>query len=326
MLSEQGLARVIAALRRAQAMERPRLLDIRRYLLNDACDIYVPAKATKEYKMLVDQARFNVMPIVVKSVAQNLFVDGYRPTDETGRAPSSDNSPIWDKVWQANRMDARQGGIHRAALTYGYSYATVLPGEPAPVITPWSPLRCTALYEDPVNDEWPIFAMTVDQPELLTPGRRQDPSILAVIGPVKVRVYDTTHVYTMNVNVGSDLIEPTVVEGLGVTPVVRYLDEIDSDGLSLGKIEPLLPVQRQLNQTTFSLLMTQQYSSFRQRWATGMARKSRGTPLSTRSGRTTRPTADLATSRRATSAVTSTAEIRPCSTSPPPPRSHPTTC
>jgi hypothetical protein len=33
----------------------------------------------------------------------------------------------------------------------------------------------------------------------------------------------------------------------------------------------MLPAQRQLNQTTFGLLMAQQYAAFKQRWVTGMA-------------------------------------------------------
>jgi len=271
-LDQSGLQRVIAALRRAREMEWPRLALIRRYMLNQACDIYVPKEATDEYKMLVDQARFNVMPLVVTAVAQNLFVDGYRPTGENGRSPSADNSPIWDAVWQANRMDARQAALYRGALTYGTSYATVLPGSPAPKITPWSPLRLTALYEDPVNDEWPKYAMTVDQPDVLT-GQKLDPNISAIVGPVTVRIYDSTHVYTLRIDIAASTVTPMSASehGLGVTPVVRYLDQLDLDGCSLGKVEPLLPAQRQLNQTTFSLLMTQQYAAFRQRWATGMA-------------------------------------------------------
>ena len=260
-------------------MEFARLANIRRYMLNEACDLYVPAEATKEYRMLVDQARFNVMPLVVTAVAQNLFVDGYRPTGPDGRAPLSENSEIWDKVWQANRMDARQASLYRAAVTYGFGLRHRPPRrppgteEPTAKITPWSPLRLTALYDDPVNDEWPMFAMTVDQPHLMTtPGRQiTDPSIQAVIGPTTVKVYDRWFVYTLRVDMTTDVVTNVEEHGLGVCPVVRFVDEFDTDGASLGKVEPLLPAQRQLNQTTFSLLMTQQYSSFRQRWATGMA-------------------------------------------------------
>jgi hypothetical protein len=52
---------------------------------------------------------------------------------------------------------------------------------------------------------------------------------------------------------------------------VRYLDSYSDEDLPPGKVWPLLPAQRQANQTTFSLLMAQQYAIFRQRWVTGMS-------------------------------------------------------
>nr|WP_240981175.1 phage portal protein [Streptomyces sp. N502] len=218
---------------------------------NKVNDIYVPQKATQEYRRLVDQSRFNVLPLVVTQLAQALYVDGYRPSGEV------DNSPVWDAVWQPNRMDARQGGLYRAAIQYGVSYALALPGAPVPVITPLSPRRCTALYKDPMMDEWPEMALVRQRGNRYT-------------------LYDSVGKYPVTVEQDSDTItldkgEQPKVHGLGVCPVVRFLDSYDDlDDGPMGKVEPLLPVQRQLNQTTYSLLMAQQYAAFRQRWVTGM--------------------------------------------------------
>src|SRR5690606_22676488 len=68
------------------------------------------------------------------------------------------------RIWQANGFDSRQIAVHRAALAYGYSYVTVLPGElpngePMPVMRGVSPRRMLAFYEDPVEDDWPAIAM-----------------------------------------------------------------------------------------------------------------------------------------------------------------------
>ena len=54
--------------------------------------------------------------------------------------------------------------------------------------------------------------------------------------------------------------------------MVRFLHDIDLDGEMdvSGVAEPLIPLQDQINTTTFNLLMSQQYASFRQRWVTGM--------------------------------------------------------
>ncbi|WP_425566249.1 phage portal protein, partial [Sporichthya brevicatena] len=125
--------------------QRQRLATIHAYMTNRKQDIYVPRSASREYRALVDQARFNVLPLVVSTVAQALYVDGYRQTGPDGLAVSSANADVWDKVWQPNRMDARQAALYRAALTYGWSYCLVEPGEPVPVLTPYSPRDAVAI-------------------------------------------------------------------------------------------------------------------------------------------------------------------------------------
>lgn len=257
------IKQAVEMLRNTRAKEQSRLERIARFLHDSVtgatAGVYVPRRANREYRLLVDQARFNVLDLVVTAVAQNLYVEGFRPTGENGRAPSPDNAPIWNAVWQPNRMDARQAGLYRNAIAYGVSYAVVLPGDTAPAIMPVSARRMTVLYADPANDEWPQLAMEVDN--VRTVERRK---------VMTVRLYDEAAVYTLET---TDQMDPQVLEveqhDLGVTPVVRFRDQYDLD-VSPGKVEPLIPVQQQINQTTFGLAMALQYSAFRQRWATGM--------------------------------------------------------
>lgn len=263
VLQARELYEVVGELRREREAEQGRLSKISSFLhdrhVGGEAGVYVPRRATNEYKMIVEQARFNVLDLVVTAVAQNLFVDGFRPTGPNGRAPTADNAPIWDLVWQPNRMDARQSSLYRTAITYGTSYTLVLPGDPVPVITPMSPMDLTALYVDPVNDEWPEVAMEFDR-SMLVNGR------MATI----VRVIDNEAIYTLDTtDPGQPAILDVEVHELGVTPVVRFLDRYDLGG-SVGKVEPLIPIQQQLNQTTFGLLMAQQFAAFKQRWVTGM--------------------------------------------------------
>ncbi len=273
-MNAEELGVVVRDLLAQHRKEKPRLDRIADYLANRVVDIYVPRKATQEYQMLVDQARFNVLPLVVKSLAQNLFVDGYRPTGENGRAPTTDNAPIWDTVWQPNRMDARQAMIHRSAIKFGYSYAVVLPGEPAPEITPYSPRKLTAIYDDEVNDEWPRYAMVAHQPPYQPADPTADPLAAKpdVTVGVRLTIYDDQFRYEVIKTEAGWVTKPEVAEhGLGVVPVVRFLDEQDCDEIPPGKVWPLLPTPRPLNQTTLGLLMDQPYAAFKQRWVTGMA-------------------------------------------------------
>lgn len=276
-LTNEELGHVASELLKEYRALRPRLDRIKTYMDNrQRGDIYVPRSATREYRQLVDQARFNVLPLVVSTVAQALFVDGYRPTGADGRVESAENAPIWDKVWQPNRMDARQAALYRAAITYGWSYALVLPGEPAPVITPYGPRDLVACYDDELNDEWPYAAMVVHRRRT----RGDDFARVEVGDGARVTVYDEDYAYEL-VRRGTvwelydedgDEDGGVLEHGLGVVPVVRFLDQIGGDDeIPAGKVEPLLPAQRQLNQTTFNLLMAGQYAAFKQRWVTGMA-------------------------------------------------------
>ena len=238
--------------------EQMRLDRIQRYLCGRHDSVYVPAGARAEYRWLIERAKVNILPLVVTVVAQNMYVDGYRP------AGSDTNAAPW-AIWQANRMDARQHGIHRSVLSYGAAYAVVMPGKPVPVITPFSPRRMTALYADRVNDEWPFFAVE-DRLENTAKGKRR-----------VVRIYDDQARYTLAGQEDGSQLAPDgeqwlMRHDLGVCPVVRYIntEDLDGDGV-VGEVEPLIDSQDQLNMTTFNLLMAQQYAAFRQRWVTGMA-------------------------------------------------------
>ncbi|MFD9949694.1 phage portal protein [Nonomuraea sp. NPDC059023] len=260
-LNQEQAEATVRTLLRLREPEQVRLERIAAYSRGDHSSVYVPKSARDEYHWLRSRAKVNMLQLVVSVVAQNLYVDGYRPTG------SDENSKVW-KFWQANRMDARQHGIHRAALKYGISYATVLPGQPVPVITPMTPRRMTAFYADPANDEWPIYSIEVTSERI----KAADGKLVA---RQLIRLYDNTATWRFTGDIEGRSVRYVSKEDhdLGVCPVVRYVNELnlDEDEAVAGEVEPLIELQDQINSTTFNLLMAQQYSAFRQRWVTGMA-------------------------------------------------------
>ena len=240
--------------------EQRRLDKIAAYVRGQQASVYVPRGARQEYRWLIKRSKVNILPLVITVVAQALYVEGYRP------AKGDENAEPWE-MWQANRLDRRQHGLHRSALKYGAAYNVVLPGElqgkRVPVIRPVSPRRLTAVYEDPVDDEWPLYALEEVIHNVPGGGKKR-----------LVKLYDDTHRYTLDGKVGGKTLEMreggAEEHGLGVCPVVRFLSEDDLDGELCGEVEPLYDLQDQLNMTTFGLLMAQQYAAFRQRWVTGM--------------------------------------------------------
>lgn len=278
-MSASELGRLFDRLVKRHQLERHRLNRIHTWHAGTAEDIYVPTKVTTEYRRLVEQSHLNVLPLVEKTVRQALAVDGYRPTNASGRPLSELSSPAWD-IWQANRMDSRQSVLWGHAIRYGWSYAHVSRGTPHPVVTPWSPRQMTTLWSDSVNDTWPTAAMIVRRP-IDSAGEVRPVDPVDAPGPKhidegsRVTIIDDQYTYEMVNSGGKWLLMPEADwHGFGFVPVIRFPDEEPTydhaDGYATGKIEPLIPAQRQIDQVTYSLAMALQYSAFRQRYVTGM--------------------------------------------------------
>lgn len=245
VMSQKDAVDVAASLDERSDVDEVRLDRIQAYMAGTHESVYVPRAAAREFRWIVQRARVNVLPLVVDTIAQSLFVEGYRPARE------SENAAPWD-IWQANRMDARQSGVHRSALTFGAAYVIGVPGSPSPLLLPRSPQRLTAMYRDAVDDEWPVYA-------------------LEDVGDERYRLYEAGVVHELVEEKGSWSYVRTLEHGFEFCPVVRFLNRYDLDGRVVGEVEPLIPLQDQINFTTFGLLMAQQYAAFRQRWVTGMA-------------------------------------------------------
>lgn len=244
--------------------EQPRLEKIAAYMRGRQASVYVPRGARQEYRWLISRAKVNLLPLVVTVLAQNLFVDGYRPEK------TAENAKAWS-YWQANRMDRGQHGLHRAVAKYGLAYVVGLPGRLAdqsmPLITPKSPRRLTAFYADPVEDEWPVYAVEV-KVENVAPGKQRR-VVLLYDEQFRFRLVGSTESRILQLDTAWDAV---MEHGLGVCPVVRYRggDDLDGDDCVRGEVEPLFDLQDQLNMTTFNMLMAQHYGAFRQRYVSGM--------------------------------------------------------
>lgn len=219
-----------------------------------------PRHSTNEYKELSARAQTPWLGLVVTSVAQALYVEGYRNTT------SRDDSPAWNYAWQANGMDRRQIAVHRAALAYGLSYETVLPGENQlgermPVIRGHSPRRMIAVYDDPAGDDWPHFAM------------QAEPAKVSGAVGYALRVYDEKDVYFLTVDSGGTSIEyiEDREHGVGWCPITRFANLLDLEGRADGEVEPFIPVAGRIDQTVFDRLVVQRFASWIVRTVAGMS-------------------------------------------------------
>jgi hypothetical protein len=215
----------------------------------------IPSSVPNEVRHMAEMARINVCRLVVKVPAQSLFVAGYRVNG------TSEDGEAW-RAWRANRKNATQAALWRAAFAYGTAYDLVLPGDPLPKIRSLSPRNLTVAYGD--DEEWPAYALEVIEPR--TGGRR-------------FRLYDETSVYelveTKDENTGkavprmSNAPDAVATHDAGVCPVVRYRNVVDLDGEHTSELDDIIPLQDQLDFTTFDMLVAQHYAAFRQRYIIG---------------------------------------------------------
>lgn len=235
--------------------------------------VEMPEGSNSTMQHLALKARTNFLPLVVDTFAQNMKVDGLLSSIN----PDNPRSAAWQYAWQANNLDARQTGVHRSALAYGASYVTVLPGDTGPVLKGVSPRQMTAVYQDPVDDDWPMLAVRAD-------------------GDM-IRLYDEEMVYFIGIEsqprsgFGASLMIPTGVQwvylearphGSDRCPVVRFRDRMLLEGEEqYGIVEPLIDIQRRIDETTFGMLVAQYFAAFKQRYVVGWLPKNQAEYLKT---------------------------------------------
>lgn len=229
----------------------------------------IPEGAGDELQDLARLSVLNVLGLVVNAFTMPLSVEGFRSATE------DTNAEVW-KLWQADRMDARQAEIFRPTVTYGCSYTIGLKNE----TRIRSPRQAIAVYVDPQVDLWPIYALEhwVDNSGL-KPVR-------------KGRLYDETHVYPVELGNaglrirridGEEVSRQSIrivynddaeSHGAEVCPVVRHVNDRDAEDLIVGEVAPLIRDQRSLNAANFDRLTVSRFAAFPQKWVIGWSPES----------------------------------------------------
>lgn len=236
--------------------ERQNLDKIDRWVRSDQPSPFVPRGATDEYRQLVARATTPWGDLIVTSVAQTLYVDGWR------RPEDPDDKLGWDLALR-NGWDVRQVAVHRAALTYGYAYGVALPGrddvtgEPVPRIRGVSPREMYAVYADPAEDDWPEYALLVRKHK----------------GGLRLRLHTADQVWEFDADTFGGALtrtkEPSVHD-TGVCPVVRFANRLDLEGRTSGEVEPHIPILGRIDQTVFDRLVVQRFGAWVVRTIAGM--------------------------------------------------------
>lgn len=249
--------------------------ELRRWAVGSAGTPDAPRGAEPEIRHLAQVAKRNVIGMVIDTFAQNLSVVGYRSAQEVQDAEG------WD-LWQRARMDARQGEVHRPAITYGLSYLVLRPlvEDGAVEWLPRSPRQLVALYTHDDVSPWPECAMevwteTVGAMKLLRGALIDEEFVYPVdLGPVRdVHRTKTASLSRIAAVAGIDVEAAyrhrATYDGRPVCPVVRFVNSGDADSGPIGEVEPLIGSQRALNEVNFDRHIVSRFGAFPQKVITG---------------------------------------------------------
>lgn len=228
----------------------------------------MPKSASAEYKELQRRSITPWLGLVVTSIAQALFAEGHR------QPSAGEDSPLWKNLWQPNSLDSRQSAVYRAALTHGLSYVTALPGKnpltgaDAAVIRGSSVKRMAAYYADEAEDDYPEYAIRADLVTKKTSNGSEEKRWI-------VQFYDATSITDLSCDEDGEehwQFHGSRTHGVGVVPVVRFTNNLDLDGETVGEVAPYIPLASRIDQDTFDRLVVQRFSSWKVRYIAGMTK------------------------------------------------------
>lgn len=217
----------------------------------------VPDRARDPFRRMLKQARANWTGLIVEAVAERLHVDGFRLDAESGTG----DADAWN-LWEANELGAESELVHTEALVQGEAYVTVWANPADPQVPLISPERTAemAVERDPQNRRVLAAAVKVFR----------DPWTTDVFGTVYLP--DGIWKYRRPKDSSGQWVEreAMLANPLGVVPVVAFLNRPRLRCGGRSEIEDVLDIQDRINKQIFDRLMASEFSSFRQRWATGM--------------------------------------------------------
>lgn len=217
---------------------------------------HVPATARVEVRQIAKRSIINLMPLLIGVPSQMCFIEGYRVNEEL-------DPPEW-QVFKRSKMASKQTVAFRAALTYGNAFLALEQGDDEQLeMKLLQTANTVAYYHDPVNDAFPVYAMTIrHRPHLERPG------LLVMYDEEAVTYYDWHP--SKSGNDSEFTLRSRWPHKMGKAPIRRLVCQMDDEGTVTGLVGQMIPSQDRVNQTTFDLLVTQTFSSFKVRWASGM--------------------------------------------------------
>jgi hypothetical protein len=225
---------------------------IKKFITLEETMLVIPPKSSPEHAKIAEYAKTPWAKKLVKTRVTRLHVAGIRDT-------SGSNDSIWAS-WKNWRMISKEKAIYFDAITYGESFVEirkVLGNKTIPIVK--NPFSFTAFYglsefSDPLNAEFPDLAM-----------EKMDDDTY--------RVWDESNIYDWKRPEGSSsfILVKTTPHGAKVVPFIRYANDTNSSGQSVGEIKPLISLLLRIQKAAYDSGLINHNNSWNIRYATGLS-------------------------------------------------------
>ncbi|MFG2292067.1 phage portal protein [Streptomyces sp. NPDC048603] len=230
----------------------------------------------REAREWMRDARTNWASLVIDATTERMRVDGFRfgTAQSRGRANRQADDDA-NRIWQENSLDADSGLVHYGALSQRRAFVLVERGDDGrPVLTHETPTQVAVEYEQGSRrrvaaglklwrDDWTgDTRATLWLPDRIHhfTTRRAHPVFAA----------STAELRTWDAWATPDAADGVEANGLGVVPLVPFVNRRNRRPQGFAEHEDVLSVQNRINLSLINLMAAMKYGAFRQRWAAGL--------------------------------------------------------
>jgi hypothetical protein len=228
---------------------------------------WAPREVIDAYRAYLQMSRSNWCRLVVKAPAERLRVTGikFSGTDKG-------DVKAWERYWQGNQLDLQSRLVHDAALVARRGFVLVWPSDDgkAPQITPEHPSQVIVDYAPGCAMKrrygLKLYADPEAKMQYATVWSAQE--VANWEAPWHEGMTTTRWVERFD---DIENIEALAENPVGEVPLVEFVADCDMLREPMGELDGgVLDIQDRINKTILDRLVTSNFSSFKQRWVTGM--------------------------------------------------------
>lgn len=227
-------------------------LALKKFITLDERMIVIPNRSSDEHRKIAEYAKSPWAEKIVNSRVRRLKVSGIR-------GDGGSDEEAWN-LWRSWKMIQKEKTVYREAITYGDSYLELRKNGNSTTPLNKSPFFFTAFYgfddfNDAYNAEYPVLGLESNA------------------NGTMYKLLDNNHVYIFTKVKGSDKLELVKKElhGANHVPIVRYANDINSNGESIGEIKPLRHILLRIMKASYDSGMINHNNSWNVRYATGLS-------------------------------------------------------